>query len=401
MAKILLYTLRKDGGSFDLNGKIGEPKDGSFEVEKIELSGNFQSTGEVVSTDFLIEKAESIQGLKIPKDLLVQEGEDFRFLNQGELEGLVRHKIEALDQMRRDLRTRLAEPITIAHDSEVFGITSFAAVILRVAPRIIDPDPGFAPDSVIFSLAASFDIESTLNLDSGSGSPPLTIAGHARFGFEITHGDLSDLANLFKKALGRLEFDLPKFPGFDLKLPKFKLPKLDLDGIDLIPDLDLGEWPNFLPLSLPLPKIGSIGIEPVWSKKPAFKLSNDGGALALGQTADGELQMNLTTTGTTLVTLGLKNLILAADKFSADLGVKVTPEPIVLEEIKAIKFLGLQVDVGASALALELSNSELTLTHSITATQGRGIVISDAEDPAIALHLDLEVQVQGQDRRPR
>lgn len=376
MASLALFSFSDGPASFALTAGVKPgASDDVLTLTTLDIAGSFDAPGGNVSTSLDIDHDVLVE---VPRALLRKDDENCRLPTEAEVADLARHEVEKLDAARRRFKDRLADPIIVNPGTGAFGVTAFDRVEIRFAPTLVDLRPKLEDDTVILGVTAYRSVDFSYK--------SVNTKGKFVFGFEVKK---KDLANLADALLGAFRFDIPNFRGFDLGLPKFRLPSLGLGSIDLSFDLQSPDLPSFLPINLP--KIPSIDIKGEWVKKPKIKVSIDNDDLQL-TTPDSERgTFELKIEGkAALVTASEIDVELAGGKLDVSATVTGTTQDITVPKFEGPGFLPLGLRVEASKLKPEVTvngnDVSLKLTHEMPR-----ISIWDKGDPAVDLHLAMTV----------
>jgi hypothetical protein len=335
----------------------------------------------------------------IPVKLLVSLGDGwFRIRRADELGSLVQEEWAALkDRVRRRLAAPIELEINAAERFGLFGITTVGDAKLSarfwLAPALVDGLETIQhPDDWILRAEA----EAAIGFEyKNSGGQGLALKGRFLAKFTVRK-------RLFAEWIDAdFGFDLPDLSGFDLRLPKMRLPKLKFSSAD-IPFEDI--LSSFFTLPLP-PILGDLDtpLKLVWNPRPQLKVTlSEDGALKIVTTTAG--------TGTFKVNEGkadentlviVSNVALDHDggtfKFSADLD--ITPNSVDVPDRRidtaALPFL---VSLEGNSLTpaftdLDLGGQVLANANLSVAFASERIVIQSKEDPAVLLALSARVSL--------
>ncbi|MCP4385544.1 MAG: hypothetical protein GY798_29720 [Hyphomicrobiales bacterium] len=324
----------------------------------------------------------------VPDDLIDASVNPARLKSRSQLEAQARHEIERLDELRTALQARLADPIQL--EPNIAGVT-FDTLELRLAPALLDPPLNVSDDTVLVELKANRKVKANL---TGEGLPG-EIEGTIGFELTLTPRMLNNAADAL---CGLLSFELPAMPAFDLNLPRFAMPELSLDGIELnLPKWDV-DWPSLLPVTLP--RMPGLGLTADWTPKDdnRLKVTVDQGDLKIEREKPIDLgTLTVKHNGTdTVLTSTLKDLTFSDGDLKVEVETQLESKEIELGEVK-IDDLPVKVIIGASKLKIvaDLSANpvEVTLTHDFPR-----ITVLAHDDPEVFLHLGLTLETGITDR---
>jgi hypothetical protein len=328
----------------------------------------------------------------VPSKLLVDAGGGrFRIRSLSELQGLAKEEWASLkDKVRR----RLADPLVLEiggmQQGTVFGVATIAGqqVDARVwlNARLVDGFDTIDRDEWLLRAEAGAAIDFTYR----QGTNALHLDGRLRLIFHVKKADFADWIDV------GFDFDLPKLPGFDLALPRIKLPTLAFPSVGATVDFaDL--LPSFFTLALP-PFIDQLAF--AWNTNPRLKVALNQGDLTLATTTPGIGTLSYAANPV----LMLKDVALSQTGGRFDFWATIEPQiqPITIGAQKfAPSYLPFQIEA-VNPITLEpiftkldigngqfLDNAQLTLK--LTCTK---LVISAKDDPStsIALHVVVDIQ---------
>lgn len=271
--ELLLHEISENGSTLKIvaRGQLSKAADTSFVVSSLDIRISFDSGSEVADTRFVIDQQTAIT-LDIPYKLLRDEDGLYHIRSAADLGDLASEEWAALKQR---VRQRLASPIEIAKNNGFFTAKSVGNAKLEgriwLNPALIDGYDNLAFDSWVLRADGIADIDFDYRIDASS----VRFVGHFVAAFSVNKSSLDDWVT------ADFGFDLPKLPGFDLRLPRIRLPKLEFPELTEFGDLS----PSLFSLSLP-PFIDNIKFN--WSTKPKLKVKLDNGKLIVSTDTEGE-----------------------------------------------------------------------------------------------------------------
>ncbi|MER8523317.1 hypothetical protein NKH56_28855 [Mesorhizobium sp. M1076] len=362
--------------------------DGVFTISSIVIVVRIHGVNPIDTTLFIDEK-QSLE-VDIPSKLLIEDGKgNFRIRSRDELDDLALEEWAALkDKVRR----RLAEPIIVLSDARanpqktLFGVATVGGMALvdgRVwlNAALVDGLDSIGVNGWLLRAQAAAEIKLSYTQKANT----LDLGGRLALLFEVRKAALDDWIDL------HLDFDLPTLPGFDLKLPKIKLPKL--------------AFPAYTTFDDALPTLFTVALPPFFEKfnftwddpKPQLAVTLKQGdiVVATSQPGNGTLKYD----GTDFCKLQQVMLQYADPKFdfSATIVPTVTPITIAPGSFRVPPF---QIDI-SEPLTATLAFKDLDLGDGKphenlvleTTLQCNKLVLSAIDDPSTCIALSFEVVI--------
>jgi hypothetical protein len=245
--------------------------DEDFLVSSLEVR-TLLDTGKELATKFAIDQERSI-ALTVPQKLLRLDSNFYRLRGVDDLEQMGREEWAALKER---VRQRLASPVEISKDNGLFGVKNVGSAKLEgriwLNPALIDGFENLAADSWILRAEGAADVVFDYRNEA---APAVSFKGRFVAAFRVNKSAFDDWVT------ADFGFDLPQLPGFDLRLPKISLPKLEFPQLTDFPDLP----PSLFSLSLP-PFVGQIEFK--WTTKPKLEVKLENGKLTVTTSTEGE-----------------------------------------------------------------------------------------------------------------
>ncbi|MBR1252264.1 hypothetical protein JQ634_00945 [Bradyrhizobium sp. AUGA SZCCT0240] len=388
---LTIYEYEIPGGGASLKVTAVGPKpvslqSGVFTVTAITI--DIKAGGNSSGTTLLVQQTTAI-GVDVPVKLLVDAGGGkLRLRTLNDLQGIAAEEWAALkDKVRR----RLADPILLQiggpQTGTVFGIATIAGQIVDARiwlnPRLVEGFDAIGDKDWVLRV----DAGGAVNFTYRQSTNALQLNGRLRLAFEVRKVGVADWIDL------GFDFDLPRLPGFDLKLPRIKLRTLDLTFVQVPFDHLL---PSFFTLSLP-PFIDKLKFE--WDTNPDLMVQLTQGDLTVATVRPGTGSLTYDTSKV----LVLKDVALGQTAGKFDFAATIEPQinPITISAAKfAPPYLPFQIEA-VNPITLEpvfakldlgngkfLESANLTLKLSCTK-----LVIAAKDDPStsIALHVVVEL----------
>ncbi|MES0001681.1 hypothetical protein NKJ90_23240 [Mesorhizobium sp. M0051] len=342
-----------------------------------------------INTTLTADQANSVK-VDVPTKLLIGDGRgSFRIRSREELQELAEDEWAALkDKVRR----RLAEPIVVLSDATanpqqtLFGVATVGGVALvdgRVwlNAALVDGLDSIGKDVWLLRAQGAAEIKLTYTQSANA----LEFGGWLALLFEVKKAALADWIDV------GIDFELPTLPGFDLKLPKIKLPKLALPAYTTFDDV----LPSLFTLTLPpfFEKFNFTWDDP----KPQLAVTLKQGdiTVATSQPGNGTLKYG----EAEFCKLQQVMLQYADPKFdfSATIVPTVTPITIAPRSFRVPPF---QFDISEPLTAtptfknLEFSGGK-SLENVVLATklECKKLVVSATDDPSTCIALSFEIVI--------
>jgi hypothetical protein len=367
MSDSLVLTHPEATISVSLRGTVAE-SDGTFTAEALVLA-RAPNLEAVLVLD---------QSLVVPAELLVRENGNHlktlaRIHAEADLE--IRRRLEALRQrLREEFTTR--RQVTIdqeAHEKRAFfGLTMVGAAVLEasmeISPSLLDQDD--AKTAQFFVRAdASAQVTVSVNAQAAPAKADKLVLAVAAGQAGLT---------------AKVSVDVPRLPGFDLKLPEFALPEFRFNDIrfsfDGVPSLGLGS----------IPLLGGVTVE--WHPYPRLKLVvNVGGSLSVETEEEGEAILRVGTDD--ILTLS-KVALKGSDDLAFSATVLVKKQSIPTGAIPDIPAGPFTVRLGPGSVDVApftVGGVSNALKLTITLNQ---LLVSCTNDPKLTLPLDLAFEVE-------
>jgi|GEM_PF-2516790 len=242
----------------------------------------FRATRVRISGPDVLAELQVSPAVKIPTRLLKQIGADtWRCLTPTEIgEAGATELVRALQSLKESCRAELEKPRTLTVDHaqghSFFGVSSHGnahlQASLQLSGSLLD-FPAIPEGTSLLRASASANLQLSGNWSLGAEQHVATASGQLTLEVAVV--------SRAQPIDALVSFDVPNFPGFDLKLPRFGFGALNFDGID-IPFQDL------------LPSITALNALPfgtaltfAWQQRPILSLAVVHGALTLATTAPG------------------------------------------------------------------------------------------------------------------
>lgn len=334
-------------------------------------------------------------GLLIPARLMKQEGNDYRLVTRGELKDLVVGE-EEWSALRERVRQRLAQPIKISvteSEETFFGLRTSGGVAI-VASCLLSPAILDGVDAIkLVDWILKLDAQGTLNFDYKlTNYKPLTmLKGELKLKVVVSCRTLADLKSVVMAAI---DFDIPAFSGFDLKLRAIPMPEFSFDKLKLRMSKDW--FPSLLDTALPAFGDGLrfVLTEPA----PQFDIAITDGDMVIytAPLGQGEFQYKNTTGGFEKM-LGVRDLKLELNSGKLDFKAFIEPvksaynvENLVIDRdwlpfVLEVDKLTVETEIAAADLATGKWPA-VTVSYKCS-----GIKITSRTEPDLFITLDLHL----------
>ena len=384
---VKLVLMADAPSTFHLDAE-GEFKDQGFVLEKLTLlaSGKGASLSVEASADPVV----------IPAKLLKKDGDDYRLVTRSELAELGEEEWSAL---RERVRRRLAEPVKITFataDDSFFGLRASGGAVIEAScllpPALLDGIDAIKLDDPILTLLARGQLTFAYAL---KGYKALKLNGALNVKLVVRRRTLANIANAVMAAI---DFDIPEFSGFDLKLHEIPMPDFSFDGLGL--DLAEGWAPSLFDIALPA--FGG-GLKFVFTEPPKFAIKIVDGDMRIDttQAGKGEVQYK-NSTGVFEKMLGVSDVALTLAKAALEFKAVIEPikssyevEPPDIDN----KWLPVVLRVQKLKVTTEIAPADLAKWPSVTITyefSGLKIVSRKTHptEPELFVTLDLTVETK-------